>query len=123
MTLERRLQGFLLGELRRCVRNRVCGRSRLNMHTGETMRLETEGRERGPLAELLLLALPTIAQMASYTVMQFGDTWMLSVLGVREPTAAGNAGIFAWTIIGFGFGVLMCVNTLVSQNYGQKDYA
>src|SRR5688572_30812470 len=93
------------------------------MHTGETMRLETEGRERGPLAELLLLALPTIAQMASYTVMQFGDTWMLSVLGVREPTAAGNAGIFAFSIIGFGWGVLMCVNTLVSQNYGQRDYA
>ena len=93
------------------------------MQTGQTMPLESDAHRRGPLAELLLLALPTIAQMASYTVMQFGDTWMLAVLGVKEPTAAGNAGIFAWTIIGFGFGVLMCVNTLVSQNYGQKDYA
>jgi MATE family multidrug resistance protein len=78
--------------------------------------------QRGPWAELLLLALPTIAQMASYTVMQFGDTWMLAFLGVKEPTAAGNAGIFAFSIIGFGFGVLMCVNTLVSQNFGQRDY-
>jgi MATE family multidrug resistance protein len=75
-----------------------------------------------PTRELLTLALPTIAQMVSYTAMQFTDTWMLASLGVREPTAAGNAGIFAFSIIGFGFGVLMCVNTLVSQNFGQKDY-
>src|SRR3954468_6585244 len=77
---------------------------------------------RRPLVELLLLAMPTMAQMASYTLMQFGDTWMLSRLGVREPTAAGNAGLFAFSIIGFGVGVLFCVNTLVSQHYGQKDY-
>jgi MATE family multidrug resistance protein len=75
-----------------------------------------------PLVELLLLAGPTIAQMASYTMMQFADTWMLSRLGVDEPTAAGNAGLFAFSIIGFGVGVLFCVNTLVSQHFGQKDY-
>lgn len=79
-------------------------------------------RQRSPLAELLLLAGPTIAQMASYTTMQFADTWMLSRLGVTQPTAAGNAGLFAFSIIGFGVGVLFCVNTLVSQHYGQKDY-
>jgi MATE family multidrug resistance protein len=79
-------------------------------------------RSRPPLLELLLLAGPTIAQMASYTTMQFADTWMLSRLGVAEPTAAGNAGLFAFSIIGFGVGVLFCVNTLVSQHFGQKDY-
>src|SRR3954454_22397316 len=78
--------------------------------------------ERRPLVELLLLAMPTMAQMASYTVMQFGDTWMLSRLGVRCPTAAGNAGLFAFSFMGFGAGVLFCVNTLVSQHYGQKDF-
>src|SRR3954454_24085290 len=77
---------------------------------------------RSPIAELLLLAGPTIAQMASYTLMQFADTWMLSRLGVTEPTAAGNAGLFAFSIIGFGVGVLFCVNTLVSQHFGQRDY-
>ena len=76
-----------------------------------------------PLVELLLLAGPTIAQMASYTCMQFADTWMLSRLGVDQPTAAGNSGLFAFSIIGFGVGVLFCVNTLVSQHFGQKDYA
>jgi MATE family multidrug resistance protein len=74
------------------------------------------------ITELWTIALPTIAQMMSYTVMHFADTWMLARLGVKEPAAAGNAGIFAFSIIGFGVGVLFCVNTLVSQNYGQKDY-
>jgi MATE family multidrug resistance protein len=74
-----------------------------------------------PLRELLLLAGPTIAQMASYTVMQFLDTWMLSRLGTAEPTAAGQASLFAWSFIGFGVGVLFCVNTLVSQSFGRKD--
>ena len=75
------------------------------------------------LSELLRLAGPTIAQMASYTCMQFLDTWMLSRLGVIEPTAAGNASLFAWSFMGFGVGVLFCVNTLVSQAFGQKDYS
>ncbi|HSI35913.1 MAG: MATE family efflux transporter [Phycisphaerae bacterium] len=75
------------------------------------------------LGELLRLAGPTIVQMASYTVMQFLDTWMLSLLGTVEPTAAGNASLFSWSFIGFGVGVLFCVNTLVSQSFGQKDYA
>ncbi len=79
--------------------------------------------ERKPLAELLYLALPTVAQMASYTVMQFIDTWMLARLGTAEPTAAANAGMLAFAAISFGFGVLMIVNTLVSQNFGQRDYA
>lgn len=78
--------------------------------------------ERKPLAELLYLALPTVAQMASYTVMQFIDTWMLARLGTAEPTAAANAGMLAFAAISFGFGVLMIVNTLVSQNFGQRDY-
>src|SRR4051812_11283242 len=76
----------------------------------------------GGVRELLYLAGPTIAQMVSYTLMQFLDTWMLSTLGVKEPTAAGNGGLFAWSVIGFGFGVLTCVNALVSQHFGRKDY-
>jgi len=77
---------------------------------------------RSPLAELLLLAIPTIAQMVSYTAMQFADTWMLSRLGIDQPTAAGNAGLSAWSIIGFGVGVMFCVNALVSQHFGRKDF-
>jgi multidrug resistance protein, MATE family len=78
----------------------------------------------GPSAivELLRLAGPTVAQMASYTLMQFIDTWMLSRLGATGPTAAGNAGLFAFSLISLGVGTLFVVNTLVSQSYGRRDF-
>jgi multidrug resistance protein, MATE family len=75
-----------------------------------------------PLWELLILALPTVAQMASYTVLQFTDTWMLSKVGVLEPTAAGNSGMFSFSVVSFGVGVLFVVNTLVSQAFGRRDF-
>jgi MATE family multidrug resistance protein len=85
--------------------------------------LEAQPSER-PLWELLRLAGPTVAQMASYTVMQFIDTWMLAkALGPMAPAAASNAGSLSFAFIGFGIGVIIVVNTLVSQNYGQKNYA
>lgn len=78
-----------------------------------------------PLVELLRLAGPTVAQMASYTLMQFLDTWMLSHVGDRitAPTAAANSGILAFSVISLGMGVLWVVNTLVSQCYGRRDFA
>ena len=46
-----------------------------------------------PLRELLSLALPTVAQMASYTAMQFIDTLMLAkAVGTAAPAAVSNAG-------------------------------
>jgi MATE family multidrug resistance protein len=87
--------------------------------------LHSEEQDRRPLAELLRLALPTVAQMASYTLMQFLDTWMLSRVGDRiaPPTAAANSGILAFSVISLGMGVMWVVNTLVSQAYGRKDFA
>jgi MATE family multidrug resistance protein len=75
-----------------------------------------------PIVELLRLALPTVAQSVSYTIMIFVDTWMLSRLGSDAPTAAGNAGMWVFSIICFGFGTLLVVNTLVSQSYGRGDF-
>lgn len=77
---------------------------------------------RSPLMELFHLAGPTVAQMASYTVMHFIDTLMLSRVSNASAAAAGTAGMFSFTLISFGFGVLLLVNTLVSQSYGKKDY-
>src|SRR5580698_7878786 len=77
---------------------------------------------RSPLSELLSLALPTVAQMASYTTMQFIDTWILSRLGNAPPTAAANAGILAFAPISFGMGTLVIVNTLVSQSFGRREF-
>ena len=78
---------------------------------------------RRPVVELLSLAAPTVAQMASYTLMQFLDTLMLSRVGTTEATAAANSGLLAFSIISFGMGVLWVVNTLVSQSFGRKDCA
>src|SRR5438874_5547473 len=77
-----------------------------------------------PLCELLGLAVPTVLQLASYTVMQLIDTWMLSrAVGAAAPAAASNAGGLSFSFISFGFGTVMVVNTLVSQNFGKKDYS
>jgi MATE family multidrug resistance protein len=84
--------------------------------------LEGPQQPRLPIVELLLLAGPTIAQMASYTVMQFADRWMLARVGDLEAAAAGTAGITYFAVIGFGFGVLLIVNTLASQSFGREDY-
>ena len=83
-------------------------------------------RPKAAWIELLSLAAPTVAQMASYTLMQFIDTWLLSRHGTSratglEPTAASNSGMFSFSLISLGFGALILVNTLVSQSFGRGD--
>lgn len=90
------------------------------MHAATTQSLETQRR---PSVELILLALPMIAQFSSYVVLQFTDTYMLSLVGDVAATAAGQAGSIVWSIVAFGFGTLLLVNTLASQSYGRKDFA
>ena len=67
-----------------------------------------------PVWELLRLAGPTVAQMVSYTVMQFIDTWMLAkALGPMAPAAASNAGSLSFAFIG---DVLEAVDAHVLQH-------
>lgn len=75
-----------------------------------------------PLVELLRLAGPTVLQMASYTIMQFIDTYLLARLGTLEAAAAAMSGLFAFSLMCFGIGVIQLVNTLVSQNFGRGEY-
>ena len=76
-------------------------------------------KPRRPLAELLFLALPTVAQMASYTVMQFADSLQLAVgAGDAAATAAGMGGFMVFTAMSWMWGALLVVNTLVSQALG-----
>ena len=72
------------------------------------------------LAEMLRIAIPSVATMASYTVMQFVDKLMVSRIG-PEPvyvSAQSNGGILAWTLISFILGMTGVVNSFVSQNLG-----
>ncbi|MCC6661974.1 MAG: MATE family efflux transporter [Phycisphaerales bacterium] len=73
-----------------------------------------------PLLELLQIAGPSVATMASYTVMQFVDKLMVSKIG-PDPIyvgAQGNGGLAAFVPISIAMGMVTVVNTYVSQNLG-----
>ena len=65
--------------------------------------------------EVWSLAWPTVVTMTSYTMMQFVDSLMVSVLGPVEVAAQGNGGMWSWVAISIAFGILALVNTLVAQ--------
>ncbi len=71
-----------------------------------------------PLAELLAIAGPTVATMASYTLMTFTDKWLVSRLGPVFVGAQGNGGLAAWAPQAMMYGTLQIINTYVSQNMG-----
>ncbi len=76
---------------------------------------------RAPIVEMLAIALPSVATMMSYTLMQFIDAKMVAHIDPPNPAyiaAQGNGGIAAWLGISVMFGTLMIVNTFVSQNLG-----
>jgi MATE family multidrug resistance protein len=74
----------------------------------------------GALREMMLIAVPSVATMASYTLMQFFDRLMVKDIG-PEPVylaAHGNAAIATWTLLTLAIGVFGIVNSFVSQNLG-----
>lgn len=76
--------------------------------------------EPSPLMEMLRVAAPTVAMMASYTMMTFTDKFLVSRLG-PEPVyvgAQGNGGLISWVPISIVHGMLTIINTYVSQNLG-----
>jgi MATE family multidrug resistance protein len=78
--------------------------------------------ERSPLVELLAIAAPVVATMASYTLMQFVDKLMVSRIG-PDPIyvgAQGNGGLCSFVPIAVAMGLLTVINTFVSQNLGAK---
>lgn len=77
-------------------------------------------RERSPLAEMIVLAAPTVATMTSFTLMQFVDKLMVSRIG-PDPIyvgAQGNGGLVCWVLVSILTGLITMVNTYVSQNLG-----
>jgi len=73
---------------------------------------------RADISEVWAQAWPTVITMLSYTLMQFVDSLMVSVLGPLEVAAQGNGGSWTWVPISFAFGALTLVNTLVAQRVG-----
>ena len=74
---------------------------------------------RAGLREILRLALPIIASMASATVMGFIDTWMVALVGTTEVAAAMPAGIIAYTLTALPLGIAQCVSTFTAQALGR----
>jgi len=73
-----------------------------------------------PVAEMLTIAIPTIATMASYTLMQFADAIMVSRIG-PDPAyvaAQGNGGMVVWLAMAFVVGLSGVINTYVAQHVG-----
>jgi len=84
--------------------------------------LASGARPPRPIIELLELAVPVVAQMASYTAMQFIDMLMLSRLGDAPAAAASNAGMVTISVLAFGMGMMTIVNTLASQAFGRREF-
>ena len=70
------------------------------------------------ISELLRVAVPAVATMTSYTVMQFVDKLIVKELGPDELAAVGNGGIAAFIPGAAMMGLLGVINTFVSQNLG-----
>ena len=59
--------------------------------------------------------------MASFTVMGFVDTWMVSLVGTAEVAAAMPGAIIAFTITALPLGMTRCVSTFAAQTIGRGD--
>jgi MATE family multidrug resistance protein len=76
--------------------------------------------DRHPMFEMLVLAAPVVATMASFTLMQFVDKLMVSRIS-PDPiwiTAQSNGGLMVWVPVSCIMGVLTMINTYVSQHLG-----
>ena len=76
---------------------------------------------RTGLREILGLALPIIASMASFTVMGFVDTWMVALVGTAEVAAVMPGGVIAFTITALPLGITRCVSIFAAQAVGRDD--
>lgn len=75
--------------------------------------------DRSALREMMLVALPAVASMLSFSVMQFCDRLLTArLIGPEALAAAGNGGIASWVPASVMMGMLGVVNTYVSQNLG-----
>ena len=71
-----------------------------------------------PSKELLKISLPIAVSMLSYSAMTLVDTIFVGRLGTEALAGVGLAGVLAFTLTSFGYGLLRAVKILVSQARG-----
>ena len=74
---------------------------------------------RTGLREILHLALPIIASMASATIASFVDTWIIALIGTDEVAAGMPAGVMSYTLTALPLGIAQCVSTFTAQAFGR----
>jgi multidrug resistance protein, MATE family len=74
---------------------------------------------RSPTLELLRLALPMIGMMVSRQLVNFIDTFMVSMLGTTAQAAIAPSTILLFTISCLGMGGAQSIQTFVSQADGR----
>jgi MATE family multidrug resistance protein len=77
--------------------------------------IDWEGRS---FKELARLAWPITVSMMSYSIMTLADTLLVGRLGAPQLAGVGLAGVAAFTLLCFSFGLLRGVKTLVAQAVG-----
>jgi len=86
------------------------------------MDLETDRRMKpGGLAEVFLMAYPTVVTMFSHALMSFADTVMVGTLGYSEIGAVGLANVLFFTTLSVFMGSVEITNTFASQSFGSGD--
>jgi MATE family multidrug resistance protein len=71
------------------------------------------------LGYMLKLATPMVVTYVSYTIMQFVDRFMVSRLGTEALAAILPAGFMSFLPASFALGMMISVNTYVSQSLGR----
>ena len=75
--------------------------------------------KRSPTVELLRLALPMIGMMVSRQLVNFIDTFMVSMLGTSAQAAIAPSTILLFTFSCLGMGIAQSIQTFVSQADGR----
>lgn len=71
---------------------------------------------------IFTFSLPLILASASDVIMSTVDTAFIGHVGKVEIAAVGLSGLFVWAVYNLVKGILVSVGTLVSQNFGAKQY-
>lgn len=75
------------------------------------------------VSPMLRLALPVVASELGWMAMGLVDMLMVGRLGPEAIGAVGIGNIMFFSVTIFGIGLLLGLDTLVSQSYGAKDVA
>ncbi len=87
--------------------------------TDKSTLLTENHAEETSLKYMLKLAAPMVVTNISFTVMQFVDRFMVSRLGTEALAAILPAGIISFIPVSFAIGMMISVNTFVSQSLGR----